>query len=58
MIIFLFVLLVVSNLLNLHILLFFCLFVFFVYFFTVSPPFYLPACYCKFYCNVMLNIVQ
>ena len=53
MIIFLFVLLVVVNLLNLHIL----LVCFFVYFFTVSPPFYLPACYCKFYCNVMLNIV-
>ena len=50
-IIFLFVLLVVVNLLNFRISLFLlvCLF--------VLTPFYLPPCYCKVYCNVMLNDV-
>ena len=42
--------------------LYFALFSLFVYlviylFFTVSPPFYLPPCYCKVNCDVMLNNV-
>ena len=56
-IIFIFVLLVVVNLLNFRISLFFGLFVCLFIFLTISPSFYLPPFYCKVYCDVMLNDV-